>query len=194
MFHSRVRSSGYGAASPVRSMFSPQLRSQVQSRARKSAVTMRVKKPYPMDCGRIHCLQEKNSISDKPGRLPQLHNGPVLSLHYSGKPNRLISGSSSLMRALDDAQTLLSSSTDSTSRLTKLPFGKYRGQGSQLTGHKGAVKSSSFSSDCSMIVTASADRSVCVYRLPRTEPVLRITNSQSNLKTRDDKVIVRLEC
>jgi WD40 repeat protein len=63
-----------------------------------------------------------------------------------------------------DATRVLTASTDGTARITKIPFSRYLGDGVQLIGHTAPVRDCTFSRDAALVATASADRTVRVWR------------------------------
>jgi WD40 repeat protein len=139
VFHSRIKSSGYGSAKP-----------QYGIGARKSAVKKsssgsgisKAEKKYPVDCVLMTEYQPEHA-SPTP-----LHSGPISRLCYSS-----------------DAQRLLTASFDMTARISRLPLAKHRDTGLQLIGHNGPVRSAkwSHSNKVPLVLTCSADRTVHSY-------------------------------
>ena len=68
VFHSKIKSSGYGSVAPRRRMFSPQLSKQKGAEKGNNKAKKRLG-VYPKDCGMLNVLQEKNKC------LEPLHSG-----------------------------------------------------------------------------------------------------------------------
>jgi WD40 repeat protein len=152
-FHSRVKSSGYGSVAPVRTMFGKKL--PVKPKAKPVSPDER---SYPVDCDMLNNFQKQHSVLPAP-----LHGGAILKASYS-----------------HDATRVLSCSMDGTARITKLPIAKHKGDGVQLVGHSGPVRDACFSCDSSLVATASADRTVRVWRGQGAEAAMVISNMVQN--------------
>ena len=94
---------------------------------------------YPMQCLALSTLQKQNNTASTH------HDAPITRIMFS----RMISKQNSIMLAplcthsltyvyvlicTADASRLLTASLDSTAKLCKLPFSKFRGDGIQLVG------------------------------------------------------------
>ncbi|KAF1324609.1 G-protein beta wd-40 repeats containing protein, partial [Globisporangium splendens] len=145
-FHSRVKSSGYGASLP----FGMGKRTSIQDR--KTPASARSLKPpavvdaflkeYPMQCGMLQHFQQKHELP-----CSTLHNGAIHHIEFS-----------------HDAKWLATSGQDKVAQVCKLPFSRFRGEtGSVFVGRDNAVRSIHWSHNNQMVVTTSRDKSARVW-------------------------------
>ena len=113
---------------------------------------------YPIDCSLLTNRQPQNE-------LPHPFDVPIVDLAYSS-----------------NAQVLAVASMDSVVRTLRLPVSRNAGEGSTFVGHSGRLHSVAFSHDCSLLLTASADKTACIWTLGtgRTDPALVFSHVQSN--------------
>ena len=208
VFHTRIKSSGYGAApgGPVSKGSAPPrqlqlgglhqkgnttagkmnqqaLQQQQQRRAgsasaSSSSASSDPPRSYPMDCGPICTYSPHNPA---PGKAPPLHNGPITSLAFS-----------------PDARRLLSASMDSTACVLRVPPWKHPQGAAHLLGHKrpvraaawawakpgsgsgGAGSSGNSKDGDAMVLTSSSDATARLWQLGRAEPLLVFDHLKRN--------------
>lgn len=147
-FHTRIRSSGYGAAAPFGAK--PKPRTSIQARktpprsARlspgKAAATAFLKE-YPVNCGLLQHFQQQHALPRN-----ALHEGAIHHVEFSS-----------------DAKWLATSGSDRVAQVCRLPFSRFGGEGTVFAGHDGAVKSIRWSHSNQMVITTSADKSARVW-------------------------------
>eukprot|EP00741_Cyanophora_paradoxa_P003060 tig00000663_g2971.t1 len=136
-FHSRIKSSGYGAEVPWSVAQAQKEKAKKAAAAAAAAERAPVgSKQYPTSCGPLVFPQEN--------RGGAVHGGPIARLVYSG-----------------DGKTLATASADRTARTLKLPAGR-GAEGWAHAGHDGPLLSCALSFDGARLLTASAD---CTARL-----------------------------
>uniref|UniRef100_A0A061S725 Wd repeat-containing protein 27-like n=1 Tax=Tetraselmis sp. GSL018 TaxID=582737 RepID=A0A061S725_9CHLO len=168
-FHSKVKSSGYGATPSAQRLCQRPgaLHAQraANHRARSQTVSHGVPeqfealKQYPVDCDPITSLQPKHRLPNN----ARLHAGPIFRLAYS-----------------PDGTKLATASADKTGRVLRLPLSRHQGDGTDLIGHNAGVTCVSWSSDGNMLLTSSADRSARLWSASRPDPLLSLTHTKKS--------------
>jgi WD40 repeat protein len=183
--HAKIKSSGYGSTAPVMKMFAGAktkraARSYITTQFRGGSNNSKPKKkktpqqkPYPMQCGRINCVQKLSTAAGS-----AFHNGPIARIRFSATSSGGggESSSSSPLR-------LLTASYDSTACVTRMPFHKGAASAThkqQLIGHNGPVRACAWACEGkrrNTMLTCSADKSIRMWGLGRSDPVLQISDA-----------------
>lgn len=139
-FHTRIKSSGYGAATPFSTKHLRDRKAQ-QARQQSPPKPNAFLKEYPSACGVLQHFQPKHA-------LPRgaLHNGAIHAIEFSG-----------------DAKWLATCGSDKVAQVCKLPFSRFQGESNVFVGHDSAVKSIRWSHSNQMVLTTSADKSARVW-------------------------------
>jgi WD40 repeat protein len=151
-FHSKIRSSNYGATRPVplfgasagtKGGKKPPLVKSASTGSKSSnnsGASGLLSKEYPM-ASDLPRFRQKDVDAH-----PALHSAPIRRICFSG-----------------DASRLATASSDKTVCVVRTPLRKYAAEGSFLTGHSAPVNTVAWSRDSSMIITTASDRSVRVW-------------------------------
>ncbi|XP_078497517.1 WD repeat-containing protein 27 [Lissotriton helveticus] len=147
VFHNKIKSSGYTAA-PRMKMFSAQTNTKKNSDLplRKKSSGRGLKYEYPVDCPAPRNLHGQAVVANKPTS--------VCCMQYSGDGERLAC-------ALADSTLLVFNSN-------------LIGTPAVYSGHDGAVTSVAWSLDKNWLVSSAADRTLRIWSVRNTEPVVII--------------------
>ncbi|DBA03491.1 TPA: hypothetical protein N0F65_002899 [Lagenidium giganteum] len=148
-FHTRVKSSGYGAAAPfaakkktIQDRKTPPKRSP--SRDQQHGASPRLDtflKEYPIDCGLLQHYQQQHALPPR-----TLHQGAIHHIEFS-----------------HDAKWLATGGSDNVAQVCKLPFSRSLGEGNVFAGHDGAVRAIHWSHSNRMVLTTSTDKTVRLW-------------------------------
>jgi WD40 repeat protein len=148
-FHTRIKSSGYGAASNncIKKKSIQERKTlpskQQQTSSKDSSFMASYLKEYPVDCGVLQHFQEKHALP----RQNFLHQGAIHHIEYSR-----------------DAKFLASAGQDKVAQVAKLPFSKFQGESNIFAGHDGPIRSIHWSHNNQMLLsTSSVDQTTRVW-------------------------------
>ena len=150
-FHSKVRSSGYGTTLPPIPLGG---RSKLKKKPTKTKpkAKLNVDVEYPTNCGMLTYYQPRNALN-----ADTLRVGPINFIEYS-----------------PDARSIAIAANDKGAYSLKLPFSKYRGEGSVFVGHNAPVQRSRWSHKNSILMTSSRDQTARVWHHDSEDPLITI--------------------
>eukprot|EP00742_Colponemidia_sp_Colp-10_P010670 GILJ01011742.1.p1 GENE.GILJ01011742.1~~GILJ01011742.1.p1 ORF type:complete len:890 (-),score=91.12 GILJ01011742.1:105-2774(-) len=139
-FHSKVKSSGYGAP-PVMKLFGSKGNAKKATAPKRAGLSAHLRQ-YPVTGGPPVDFQMEHVLPSD----PPLMSGPITRVRYSG-----------------DGTITACASVDNTLRILKLPLSKNGGEGADLIGHTQSVVSFSFSHDSNYLISASNDQTARLW-------------------------------
>lgn len=165
-FHSRIRSSGYGAERPAMqlgvSRRAQEKAAKLRQRRQAKARAMRaLSHEYPMGCTALTVPQPQHRFEPDAARgdLPPIH-----SVSFS-----------------EDATLLATASADGGVRVYRLPIAQHRRRRSVLAAHAGRALDARFSHCGKLLISAGAEGRALVWRLGKADPVVDVRTAQRSV-------------